>query len=148
MTIVRVLLLWILIAVSAVNAEKLIIGPTALVVIQEASISFNARVDTGAGTTSIHAKNIRIANGMVDYTIINQSGSEARLSSRVVREGVVKNAEVRETRVFVYLNIQHQGQTRQTLVNLNDRSKSSYKLLLGRNWLTGSYLVDVDKVAQ
>ncbi|MBL6998546.1 MAG: ATP-dependent zinc protease [Gammaproteobacteria bacterium] len=148
MTIVRVLLLWILIAVSAVNAEKLIIGPTALVVIQEASISFNARVDTGAGTTSIHAKNIRIANGMVDYTIINQSGTEARLSSRVVREGVVKNAEVRETRVFVYLNIQHQGQTRQTLVNLNDRSKSSYKLLLGRNWLTGSYLVDVDKVAQ
>ncbi|MBC8209691.1 MAG: ATP-dependent zinc protease [Gammaproteobacteria bacterium] len=148
MTIVRVLLLWILIAVSAVNAEKLIIGPTALVVIQEASISFNARVDTGAGTTSIHAKNIQIANGMVDYTIINQSGSEARLSSRVVREGVVKNAEVRETRVFVYLNIQHQGQTRQTLVNLNDRSKSSYKLLLGRNWLTGSYLVDVDKVAQ
>jgi len=148
MLTVRIVLLWLFIAVPASHAEKLIIGPTALVVIQEAGISFNARVDTGAETTSIHAKNIRVANGKVDYTLINQSGTEARLSSRIVREGVVKNAEASEKRVFVYLNIQHQGQPRKTLVNLNDRSKSSYKLLLGRNWLSGSYLVDVDKVAQ
>jgi len=146
MRILRLLLVCIVLTGSAARAEKQVIGPTALVAIQEAGISFNARVDTGAEITSIHAKNIRITNGQVDYSVINQHGSEVRLSSKIVREGVVKSAEAREKRVFVYLHIQHQGNTSKTLVNLNDRSKSSYKLLLGRNWLSGRYLVDVDKV--
>ena len=39
----------------------------------------------------------------------------------------------------------YQQDTKKILVNLNDRSASTYKLLLGRNWLSGSYLVDVDQ---
>ena len=129
----------------AVSSEKQLIGATAVVLIKEAGISFDSRVDTGAGTTSINAQNIKQSNGTVVYTIVNQSGQQARLSSKIIKQAVVKNAESSEKRMYVYLTLEYNGDIRTTLVNLNDRSNSSYKLLLGRNWLAGRYLVDVDK---
>jgi len=34
---------------------------------------------------------------------------------------------------------------KKTLVNLNTRDEFRYTLLLDRNWLSGSYVVDVDR---
>ncbi|MGB5440526.1 MAG: RimK/LysX family protein [Gammaproteobacteria bacterium] len=125
--------------------EKLVIGPIVEVYISEADIYFSARVDTGASTTSINAEKLKAANGRVEYTIVNERGKESRLSSAIVKESIVKNAESREKRYYVYLTIQHMGLAKKTLVNLNYRGESAYKLLLGRNWLSGNYIVDVDR---
>ncbi len=37
------------------------------------------------------------------------------------------------------------GKNKSIPVNLRDRSELEYKLLIGRNWLEGDYLVDVTK---
>ena len=37
------------------------------------------------------------------------------------------------------------GKSHAIPVNLRDRKKLEYKLLIGRNWLDGKYLVDVSK---
>ena len=125
--------------------NKVIIGPVITVGINELNIELIGRVDTGAATTSINASNIKVADGHVDYTIINKDGNEYNFTSKIVKEKFVRNAEVREKRNYVYLTIEYQGVLKKTLVNLNDRSNSKYKILLGRNWLSGNYLVDVEK---
>ncbi len=125
--------------------DKQVIGPVVGVYINEGGLYFSARVDTGAETSSINARNIKFSNGQVEYSIVNESGKAARLTSRVVRESTVKSAESREKRYYVYLTISYMGLVKKTLVNLNTRDESRYKLLLGRNWLSGSYVVDVDR---
>jgi hypothetical protein len=130
---------------SPASNEKLIIGPTAKVYINEGDITFVGRVDTGAATTSINTRNIEASNGQVEYLIINKHGKESRISSKIIKESYIRNAESREKRYYVYLTITYMGHSKKTLVNLNDRYNSRYKILLGRNWLSGSYIVDVDK---
>lgn len=125
--------------------NKITVGQKAKVLIVEANTEFEGRVDTGAATTSINAHNILVSNGRLEYRIINQYGKEAKLVSELVKESFVKNAESREKRYFVDLTISYKGLTKKILVNLNDRSNSKYKLLLGRNWLAGHYIVDVDR---
>ena len=43
------------------------------------------------------------------------------------------------------LSVGEPGQEFQVDVNLKDRSKMGHKLLIGRNWLQGHYMVDVSK---
>jgi len=125
-------------------SKKEIIGCTANVRIKNGDIDFLGRVDTGAETTSINAENIKAIGDSVRFTIINQRGKKTTLTAKIIEERTVKNAEAAEKRYFVYLTISYLNVSKITLVNLNNRSNSTYKILLGRNWLSGSYLVDVD----
>lgn len=127
------------------NTDNPIIGAVAEVYIEEGNIEFIGRVDTGAKTTSINTSNIYASNGFVEYTLINARGKKSRIKSKIVKETYVKSAEAREKRYYVYLTINYMGLSKKTLVNLNDRTTSTYKVLLGRNWLSGSYIIDVDK---
>lgn len=122
---------------------KKIIGQKATVKIKEGGLSFIGRVDTGAETTSINASKIKIDGDFVEFFILNKKGEDAYLKTKIIDEKYVKNAEKREKRYYVYLTIEYKGFSRKTLVNLNDRSTSTYKILLGRNWLMGHYMVDV-----
>jgi hypothetical protein len=139
------LLFLLIIGNSCGNNDKLIIGAVAEVYIEEGNINFVGRVDTGAKTTSINARNIYASNGFVEYVLINRWDKEARIKSKIVKESYVKSAEAREKRYYVYLTINYMGLSKKTLVNLNDRSLATHKMLLGRNWLSGSYIVDIDK---
>ena len=123
--------------------HKKIIGPIATVNIIEGRIKFTGRVDTGAKTTSINAKNIKRKNDYVQFTLVNKQGQEISMKAKIIDERNVFSAEKREKRYFIYLTLAYDGITKKTLVNLNDRSKSTYKILLGRNWLKGKYIVDV-----
>lgn len=130
---------------STGGKEKSVIGPEVEVYLSEGDIYFSARVDTGAATTSINAIKIKSSNGQVEYSLVNERGKESRVISRIIKESSIRNAESREKRYYVYLTIIYKGLAKKTLVNLNNRGESTYKLLLGRNWLSGSYIVDVDK---
>ena len=125
--------------------KKIIIGPTVSVTMIEANMDFLGRVDTGAVTTSINATILNISADNIEYIITNKQGKSLKLNSKIVKRSTVSNAETKETRIFVELHINHAGITHKTLVNLNDREDSKYKILLGRNWLAGKYIVDVDK---
>ena len=125
--------------------DKITVGQVAEVYIKEGDINFLGRVDTGAEITSINAQNVKEADGMVEFTMINHDGKEYRLKSKVVKESFVQNAEAREKRYNVYLTLVYENTTKKILVNLNDRKTSTYKILLGRNWLTKNFVVDVDK---
>jgi hypothetical protein len=138
---------------NAQAAEKRIVGPTEVVSVQEAGLSFLGRMDTGAATTSIHAVDIEVAGNLpagancigqpVAFTVFNEQGQACRLTARVEKTETIKTSEGREERLFVYLTVGWQGETKRVLVNLNDRGAMKYRLLLGRNWLERDFLVDV-----
>ena len=127
------------------NTTKITVGQTAEVYIQEGDMTFLGRVDTGAATTSINAQDISQVEDMVEFTMINQQGKAYRFKSKIIKESFVQNAEAKEKRYHVYLTLVYGKSTKKILVNLNDRSTSAYKMLLGRNWLTKDFVVDVDK---
>jgi hypothetical protein len=130
---------------GAADQSKRLIGQTARVGIEDASLDFIARVDTGAASTSVHAESVRVQGDMVDFVLVNHDGSRVPMRMPVARTGTVRNSEGGKKRVFVEMTLSHEGQSKRVLVNLNDRSGLTYRLLLGRNWLKDDYMVDVSQ---
>ena len=64
-----------------------------------------------------------------------------------MRQTRVKTSEGSELRYIVPITITWKDNTSTLLVSLNDRSQMRYRLLLGRNWLRGDYIVDVERNA-
>lgn len=136
---------------QAAEDAKYIVGATESVMIEEAGLSFNARVDTGAKTSSIHAENIVLDDTeqpigkAITFTLINKQGQSTQIQSIVDSVASVKTSEGKETRYNVILTITWKKISKRMLVNLNDRSNMKYGLLLGRNWLRNDFVVDVDR---
>lgn len=133
---------------SATDFAKRVIGQTARVGIEETGQTFVARVDTGAATTSVHAEEVRVAEGMVDFVVVNRDGTRLPLQLPLARTGTVRNSGGSKERVFVEMTLSHEGTSKRVLVNLNNRSRLTYPLLLGRNWLKDDYLVDVSRTPE
>lgn len=125
------------------------------VVIAEANLPFEARLDTGAEVSSINALDIEVVGGegrptrrdigrKVRFTLVNDTGAQQRLEAQIAEIHGIRTADCREWRYHVYLNVAFRGETRRVLMNLNDRSTSAEKLLLGRNWLAQGFSVHAD----
>lgn len=116
------------------------------------TIEFRARLDTGAVVSSINAHDIEVLGGgarpsrddvgrMVRFVLVNDAGERQLMEVEVAQVRGIRMADCREVRYHVYLPVSFRGEARRVLVNLNDRSRSGDKLLLGRNWLHQGYAV-------
>ena len=130
---------------------KRTIGPTAKLYVEEAGFDYLARIDTGALISSIHAFDIQLEGQVLSpmrlnkgkkiwFMTENHRGMQARIEARVIDIPVVRSPFGSEERYIVELVIGHH----RVCATLRDRSQMDYKLLIGRNWLKGYYLVDVD----
>lgn len=134
--------------------SKRIIGMESWVHVRELGLNFLARVDTGATVTSLHANDFLIIDGTDDHrdnvgktiNFLTQStnGEYKRLQGEIAKVQTVRTAQGKEKRYMVWLTLTARGVTKRVLVNLRDRSKMRYKLLIGRDWLSHDFLVDVD----
>lgn len=122
------------------------IGQTVRVEI--AGVPLLARVDTGAASTSLHACDVRIRDGVVDFTTYDDHGRSIPMHVPFVKQQIIRSASGQQERVFVALTLRHDGMEKTVVANLTDRSNVSYRLLLGRDWLAGNYLVDVSHPPQ
>ncbi len=112
-------------------------------------IELKAKLDTGAKTTSLHALNIerfkRDGRRMVRFDIEDpEAGRMLTLERPLVRSVRIKESvsdePSRRPVVELWLCVGDSG--RHLEVNLVDRSRFNYPLLIGRNALAGSILVD------
>ncbi|WP_051216086.1 ATP-dependent zinc protease family protein [Ferrimonas futtsuensis] len=121
--------------------ERVHLGPGA--------IDFMARVDTGAAISSLHATDVRLLQSgnqqQVRFVTENHLGEQLTLTLPVVDTMRVRSAQGSERRYVVLLPVGFRGTQRAIKVNLKNRGHMAYRLLLGRNWLSGYYLVDVDR---
>ena len=148
------LLLAVLLSVAVharAETHKRVVGATELIFVEEAGLAFSARVDTGAKTSSIHAERIEVdASGdprgrPISFYVVTKAGESRKIESRVSAVVRVRTSEKSERRYVVPLTLIWNDSKKKVLVTLNDRGSMAYRLLLGRNWLSGDFIVDVDK---
>ena len=143
---------------QAEAGKKTIIGVTAFMEVGGVPFPLLARIDTGAHNTSIHALNVHLVNESdypeenigktVTFTTSNRAGKSVDLAALIVRVSRVTNSQGTEERYVVKLPVSWHHISKKVEVNLRDRSKMTYKLLIGRNWLSEDFLVDVDLNAE
>jgi hypothetical protein len=148
------LLLTVLLLVS-INLQagslKQIVGATEVILIEEAKLKFKARVDTGAKTSSIHAEKIEVDSSgdpqgkPISFYLVTKQGQSRMIETHVTSVVKIKTSELSEYRYVVPLLMKWNDSKKTVLVTLNDRKSMKYRLLLGRNWLHGDFIVDVDK---
>lgn len=132
-----------------------IIGEVAEITLPQLGLSYLSRIDTGAATTSIHARDIHVANPAehkkrnvgkpLTFTSSNEKGESSTFTAPIVRVSQIRNAQGIEYRYLVKLKVRWKDLEKEVEVNLRDRSKMAYKLLIGRNWLEDDVLVNVSQ---
>lgn len=136
---------------AVAQSKKQIVGATEVVLLTDANLRFVARVDTGAKTSSVHAENIEVdpsgdpRGKPISFHLVTREGQSIKVETRVISVVRVKNSEQSERRYVVPLLVKWNDSERTVSVTLNDRKSMDFRLLLGRNWLHGHYIVDVDK---
>lgn len=127
------------------------IGEIEYVGIIEAGTHFEARIDTGAETCSIHAENIeafeRDGKKWVRFHLINPSTKQPILLERpLTRKVRIKHHELGlERRFVIKLRTALGAEVRNTEFTLLDRSIYDFPLLVGRNLLHETAVVDVSR---
>ena len=142
-------------ALGQTDAEQpgRLIGATATVTEVSTGLPFDARVDTGATSCSIHYEKMKIEDASDDpdenvgkpvkFLVKNQEGETQWIEAKIVGHVVVRTSEKSDDRYKVRLKLRCEDVEKKVLVTLNDRQAMNYPLLLGRNFLSGDFLVNV-----
>src|SRR3954467_2396888 len=143
---------------SLAAQSKRIIGATATLTETSTGLSFPARVDTGAETCSLHVEKVDIEDktrsrlrniGKTIRFLLKGSDGRTKWVEAVVADAVrVKSSSLKggegDHRYKVRLTLEWKDVRKEVLVTLNDRTAMEYPLLVGRNFLEGDFLVDVE----
>jgi hypothetical protein len=146
---------------SVPTPSKQIIGATAKLTEVSSGLAFPARIDTGAESCSLHVEKFVIDDKQrkrtdnvgkaIRFLVINEEGKQQWIKSTIakavrIKSGLLEDGEY-DHRYKVPVTLEWNGFRKEVLVTLNDRTHMEYPLLIGRNFLSGDFLVDVDKQA-
>jgi hypothetical protein len=123
--------------------DKLRIGTLENVVLLPWGVQMPARIDTGAATSSLDARNLTIKGKMAEFNLPPQFGGR-RISLPIVKWKTVKSATAKVRRPVVVVEMCIGDRRIRTQVNLIDRSSVTYPLLIGRNTLMRDFVVECD----
>jgi len=130
--------------------EKTSVGFLEEVRIFPGDLFLQAKIDTGADNSSLHATSMmrikRKGQTWVRFRVQDQNGRRHTLERPLVRmTGIKRDEGTRERRPVVELVICLGGVAKKVPVNLNDRSHYKYKVLVGRSFLQEDFLVDASR---
>lgn len=129
---------------------KTTIGRVEKVWIKEAGIVLDAKMDTGTLTSSLDAHDMQVfskdGNVWVRFVLKNTYGKSIKLERLVVRFArFKKQGHDVERRPVVELGLCINDVFRNTEINLSDRQRFTYPMLIGRRFLSGNVVVDTEK---
>jgi hypothetical protein len=126
-----------------------IVGAVEWATVEPGDIRMEARIDTGAEFTSVHAEDIQLVEKdgkrWVHFSLINPANDEkVPLEQRLRKKVRIKQSDSeKQTRYVVEMWITV-GKIRSLIeVTLSDRDHMEYPLLIGRNMLVDTMIVDV-----
>jgi len=140
---------WILSALVMLPAEargagKITIGAVEEVVLLPWGVKVNARIDTGAATSSLDVCGYTVEGKYVNFTLSERCGGhQVRLPLIKMRQ--VQSTEGAEVRPVVEVEICLGSRRLRAQVTLNDRSRLEFPFLVGRNIIEGNFVVDVSR---
>ncbi len=138
-------------ATANAAAERDIFGWVEPVVLVEAGYELEAKLDTGAETSSLDAVDIRRfrrkGKSWVRFTVEDHDrGAETRLERPLLRRVRIKRHDGKsQLRSVVSLTVCLGDHRRKVEFSLIDRSEFVYPVLLGRSALAGIAVVDPDQ---
>ena len=140
-------LLIALLPAGAIQAEPTIAGWVERVRILEAGIEVDAKLDSGAEHSSLNAADLvrfeREGRPWVRFRLRNRAGQIANIERPVVRTARIKrHSSESQRRPVIELTLCLGRLARTVEVNLVDRSRFDYQLLVGRSFLSHGILVD------
>ena len=121
--------------------EKITIGEVEDVVLMPWGVRLPARIDTGAATSSLDARELKIKNNMAEFKLPQKYGG-LQLRLPVTEWQDIRSADFREKRPVVEITFCMGPKLINTRVTLNDRSRVRYPLIIGRNVLKDTFVVD------
>ncbi|WP_234418472.1 ATP-dependent zinc protease family protein [Dongshaea marina] len=131
---------------------KLILGQVESIWIEPVNDTFNARIDTGATTSSISAQDIQVferdGKKWVKFNLAHEDRNEKLpIETPLVRYVRIKQASAKkiDRRPVVKLTVRMGDLTEQAEFTLKDRSEMIYPVLIGREFLKDIAVVDVAK---
>lgn len=134
--------------------EKKIIGRIEKIDLPNLSLfNLDAKIDTGAYTSSLHCHEIKqfVKEGLnwVKFYVLDPDHpeyEEKMYESAIHKIKKVKSSNGQiEERVIIKQKTQFQKYKRTIELSLTDRSEMKYPVLIGRKFLTGSFIVDVSQ---
>lgn len=166
----RLFLLFIVFAITSCQSKQVIVpavvhnvSTTQEVVVEQAHLPiigevepiyflpmkspFLARIDTGATTSSLDCSDVnyfeRDGEKWVAFKLKNRkSGEEHIFEKKVERTFKVKRIGEDENRKAVKMNVKMGKEVFSAVFSIADRSNFDYESLVGRNILTGRFIVD------
>ncbi len=138
--------------------ERTVIGHTETVFLGDGrEMVYDAKVDSGADTSSLHATEIQTFERSIKqdgrmqpilyvrFKTMDDKGKERVLEKMVSRIDQVKSASGIHTRYFFREKLWVHDRSYEVEMNLADRSRMSKKMLVGKNLLNQGYLIDTNK---
>ncbi len=129
---------------------KMIFGEDEFFYIKEADAIIDARIDTGATTSSLSAQDItefeRKGKKWIKFKVVANDRT-IEVEAPFVRYSDIRQASSKETirRYVVSLNIKVADYATQSEFTLHDRSRMQYALLIGRSLMQDIAVVDVSR---
>ncbi|MEL6245571.1 MAG: RimK/LysX family protein [Pseudomonadota bacterium] len=146
-------------ASTALANDKVPLGWLEFVVVEGADLRMDAKLDTGAKTSSIHAEILSAPDrkssnddeddlGIVVFRINNEKGDERTIESGLVRWAAIKKKSGGVLyRPVVEMDFCIGGNLLSGEVTLADRGHFNYEVLVGRNMLEGgNIIVDASEI--
>ena len=133
---------------SAAGEEPAVIGWVERITLGVEGVPINAKVDTGATTSSLHAANLRWftrdSGEWVAFDVVGTDGKTRHFERKLVRIIRIRQhgGVAPEERPTVIVGVCLGNIYRLTEVSLADRTGFDYPFLVGRNFLSGHFAVD------
>ena len=128
-------------SLHAEDKTKTLIGTVEEVVLFPWGVKLPARIDTGAGMTSLDVRDLTIKNRNVQFRLPEKYGN-ILISLPVIRHCDIRSSGSRERRPVVEIELCVGSKRLRVEANLNNRSHLEYPLILGRNVLGQGFIVD------
>jgi hypothetical protein len=140
-------ILALLTVTTSTASEKQVVGWVERVRIFPGGFVLPAKIDTGADNSSLNVEGFTVFDrnneDWVRFTVVDSNGKEHELERRLVRVAKIKrHSGPRQERPVVLLGICLGKHYRETEVNLVDRSKFKFPLLIGRSFTADAVVVD------
>lgn len=132
------------------SAEKQVVGWIENAVLFPGNLEIKAKLDTGAENSSIHVDQIyefkRDGQNWVRFTVANRQGCRQTFETRIIRTAEIKrHGSTSQKRPVVRLGVCLGAVYKEVEVNLTDRSSFDFRMLIGRSFLEGAFVVDSEK---
>lgn len=130
--------------------EKVVLGEVEQIYFPAHKFFLDARIDTGAKRSSMHAENIvpfeRDGKDWVHFDLVTKKDERIQVKKKVVKKIKVKrHLEAGQERYVVKMRLNVSSLSYLVELSLTDRGQYQYPVLVGRNYLKGNAIVDPSK---